>query len=69
MLSNAFTCSFKEAKVNRRYELTARLGRFITPVINPYYARKGIAPSEPLIGVKCDCLGAAGLWKGEDASA
>ena len=31
-LSNAFTSAFKEARDDRRYELTARLGKFLGPV-------------------------------------
>lgn len=34
-LSNAFTSAFKEAKPDKQYELTARLGRFLAPVSNP----------------------------------
>ena len=34
-LSNAFTSSFKEAKPDKQYELTARLGRFLGPVSTP----------------------------------
>jgi hypothetical protein len=34
-LSNAFTSAFKEARPDRQYELTARLGRFLGPVSNP----------------------------------
>ena len=30
-LSNAFTSAFKEARPDRQYELTARLGRFLAP--------------------------------------
>lgn len=34
-LSNAFTSAFKEARPDRQYELTARLGRFLAPVSTP----------------------------------
>ena len=34
-LSNAFTSAFKEARPDRQYELTARLGKFLGPVSNP----------------------------------
>jgi hypothetical protein len=34
-LSNAFTSAFKEARDDRRYELTARLGKFLGPVSTP----------------------------------
>lgn len=34
-LSNAFTSAFKEARPDRQYELTARLGRFLSPVSTP----------------------------------
>ncbi len=34
-LSNAFTSAFKEAKPDRQYELTARLGKFLGPVSTP----------------------------------
>jgi len=34
-LSNAFTSAFKEARPDRQYELTARLGKFLGPVSTP----------------------------------
>jgi len=34
-LSNAFTSAFKEARPDRHFELTARLGRFLGPVSTP----------------------------------
>lgn len=34
-LSNAFTSAFKEARPDRQFELTARLGKFLTPVSTP----------------------------------
>lgn len=30
-VSNAFTSAFKEARPDKRYELTARHGKFLTP--------------------------------------
>jgi len=34
-LSNAFTSAFKEARDDRRYKLTARLGKFLDPYSTP----------------------------------
>jgi hypothetical protein len=34
-LSNAFTSAFKEARDDRKYELTARLGKFLDPYSTP----------------------------------
>jgi hypothetical protein len=34
-LSNAFTSALKEAKPDRQYELTARLGKFLNPFCTP----------------------------------
>jgi hypothetical protein len=34
-LSNAFTSAFKEARPDRHFELTARLGKFLMPVSTP----------------------------------
>jgi hypothetical protein len=34
-LTNAFTSAFKEARDDRKYELTARLGKFLDPYSTP----------------------------------